>query len=635
MLFNTDTICIKISLTPPVDNYYRIQNKDVSFSDVICYEYNGNEIKMIWTPLAYCLLGETNNVEKDMLYSVLCEILKKSAMSVDLSEIEGMFQNPLRQKFHKINHIESPYLVPTEQHVRKISNEEENVLLDEIGEYFLQQPDFDYGVVPDDKRADLANQVVGYLYSLLQCEIASIMPDGVYEQVCSDLEAVMYRSMLYQRRFAYDLACYPEKTEKILAEYNDANRSSLALKFLAEYIAATPPCGDDRLSSMQYDRILAICSLIVDWAYKNDLFRYHIFNTPVEFLKSGRIGMKRTEEKLLFNVNSSARSHHLKSLSDPSIMTYSPLGIMEEYKNELDEAFVEEYGFSFQQFLDCVVAIADMGNEIEGDVKRSTRAGVVERVSEETGISESAVDLIINQISLQPRQDYLVPPAPYTKIDVYPWRFNRELSFTRRPIIQNKNDLIWGNRQLHHMLRFTIDLIAEGKYKARKPKLKQLIGKISNQRGNVFNHEVAVKLATIEGLIVREKVSKINGKRIADDNNNTLGDIDVLFIHPERKKIVVAEVKDFSIAKSPYEMDQEYKRIFVDSSKPCFMTKHKRRVQWIKNHIEDLKVHFHLTSDGWNVEGMMIVSEAIVSNAFYHQNEKIVIYSDITEQAIM
>ena len=215
---------------------------------------------------------------------------------------------------------------------------------------------------------------------------------------------------------------------------------------------------------------------------------------------------------------------------------------------------------------------------------------------------------------------------------MYPWRFNRDLSFTRRPIIQYNGDLIWGNRQLHHMWRYTVDLIMSGKYKARRPKLKQLIGKLSDKRGNDFNAAVAQKLSSIDGLIVREKLSKINGKKIVDKNNNGLGDIDVLYIIPEKRKIVVGEVKDFSVAKNPYEMDQEYKRIFVDGEKPCYMTKHKRRVTWIKDHLEDVKAHFNLPEGKWSVKTVMFVSEEIVSNLFYHQGEHIIIYSNITKK---
>ena len=50
----------------------------------------------------------------------------------------------------------------------------------------------------------------------------------------------------------------------------------------------------------------------------------------------------------------------------------------------------------------------------------------------------------------------------------------------------------------------------------------------------------------------------------------------------------VVEVKNFGFSKTPYEMHQEYLRIFCDNGdKLCYISKHKRRVEWIKAHIDD------------------------------------------------
>jgi hypothetical protein len=635
MQYSAETIRIHLSLSSPIEEYSGFLENNESFSKFIRYEHCGNMIRMIWSSAAYLLFGgNSSNIEKEMVRSILLELEKLTDAPMDLMGLDDIFTNPLKRKIYAVNVNNTPYVVPTSGTLQQISPEEENRLLDEIGEHFLTLPEYDYGKVPDDKRAELANKVVGYLYSLLQAEVATIKPDGMYKRVCLDLETVMYRSMISQRRYAYDIACYPEKRQQIIEDNNETTKSSVALKFLAEYIAATPPNGGRILGAMQYDRILAICRLIIDWAYRNDLFRYSIINSPIQFLPSGRIGMPREEGEYLAKINAVARTKRLESLSDPSISVYSPSHLINQYQAELDDAFSDEYGFSFQQFMQCILSLAEFGEEITGDVKRAPRVTVIQELSKRENIQPDIVDKVLDQITLGPRADYLVAPAPFVKNDVYPWRFNRELSFTRRPIIQHKDDLIWGNRQLHHMWRYTIDLMIEGKYKARKSKLKKLIGKLGDKRGNDFNSVVVRKLTSFDGLIVREKLSKVNGKKIASPDGNVLGDIDVFYIIPEKFLLVVGEVKDFSIAKNPYEMNQEYQRIFVDSEKPCYMTKHKRRATWIEEHTEDVKIHFNLPAGKWTVKTVMFVSEEIVSNAFYHQGETIIVYSDITEDRV-
>ncbi|NRG46364.1 hypothetical protein HRF87_16575, partial [Bacillus sp. CRN 9] len=143
------------------------------------------------------------------------------------------------------------------------------------------------------------------------------------------------------------------------------------------------------------------------------------------------------------------------------------------------------------------------------------------------------------------------------------------------------------------------------------------------------------KIQEIKGFIVDKNLKKINQKRIADENGNTLGDIDVLYIIPDRKRIVLAEVKDFNFSKSPYEMECEYQNMFVDKEdKKSFATKHKRRAAWVKEHIEDIKKHYRLTGDGWSVKDIFIVNEAIISNAFYNAGATIITYGELFKERL-
>ncbi len=635
MQFTKESICVKIRLKDSIDEYFKMRDKDTEFLDGISYYCESNTIVMIWDSNSYRQLGSKSNVEKLLIASLLLEIQKFSCVSTNLLLLEDVFGNPLKKKVFEIDTYSMPCAVPIRGDMQVVSIEDENQLLDEIGLHFLETGKYTRGTVPDDKRTTLGNDVVSYLYALLQAEVSSINSVGIYERVCFDLEAVMCAIMTCHKRYAYDVACYPEKKALIIEQYNEANKVSVALKFLGEYIAAIPPTGEKPIGEMQYNRILAICHLIVDWAYRNDLFVYDIINVPISFLPSGRIGMARIDEERLANINATSRVRRLEDLSHPGTMVYSPFGLINDFDQELDEAFIAEYGFSFEEFIKGVLAICTCGEGIKGDVKRVNRKVLIQEVSKSSEISEITMSKIVDQISLTARENFLIPPAPFTKYDVYPWRFNRELSFTRRPIIQCGEDLIWGNRQLHHMWRYVIDLITEGKYKGRNKRLIQLISKISNKRGADFNTAVYQKIATVPSVLVQKTVTKINGIKIASDDGNTLGDIDILYVIPACCKIVVGEVKDFSYAKNPYEMNQEYKKIFVDEAdKACYITKHNRRVSWVQAHVNDVVEHFGLQKGEWSVHSALFVSEEIVSNLYYHKGEKIITYSDINEKSI-
>lgn len=637
--FVFDVIKLKIKLTGDLQEYYYEIGEIINWKDRVNFEINNNNVTLTWTPEAFRILNcKDNSSERQMIESIF-DILGNLTIegNIDKKQLENIFANPLKKKFFTLDYTNNPYLKPlSHRDFRKIKSEDENELLDGIGDEILTSGKWTYGIVKDEERSVIANYVVGYLYKLLQKEVSELRSDYLVELVCDDLEKVMYNLMLAQSRYAYDVVCYPEKKDKMFNDFNELNKSSRALKFLAEYIAACPPEGTQILGEWQYERLLAICSLIIDWAYKNDLFYYKIFNTQIEILKSNRIGMKQDEFNKLQTISIKAREVQLNYNSMSGFRENLPHEEFPNIEEELNSAFSDEYAFSFDDFCNCIFGMISFGNENKNEVKISDKNELISWIVENgTSLNIDKVEKVIDYISLTKRENFLKPGRPYRTEDVYPWRFNRELSFTRRPVIIRKDEVIWGNRQLFHMLRFTIDLIYEGKLKTRGKKLTTLIGKITNKRGDDFNNQVYNKMNEISGLIVDKNLRKINYKNITDENGNTLGDIDILYIIPERNRIVLAEVKDFNFAKSPYEMDCEYQKMFVDKNdKKCFATKHNRRASWVNEHLEDIKKQYGLAGDGWTVKDIFIVSEAIISNAFYDAGSTIITYSEISKEKL-
>lgn len=638
--FTFDTVKMQIELTGNYEEYYYGAEQTVDWEDGVSFTTNDNNVTLTWTPEAYRVLNyKDNSIERQMMESIF-DVLKKFIVkgNIETKQLDSIFANPMKKKFFTLEYTSNPYLKPlVNGDIRKIKPEDENELLDEIGSAVLASGKWSYGIVKDEDRSTIANYVVGYLYELLQKQVEELQSIYLVELVCNDLEKAMYNLMLTQNRYAYDVACYPEKQEKMFENFNELNKTSRALKFLAEYIAACPPNGTQILGEWKYEKLLAICALIIDWAYKNDLFYYKIFNTPVEILRSDRVGMKQDEFNKLHSINFKEREMQLNYSSSSNFREKLPRMEIPNVEKDLNEAFLDEYAFSFDDFCNCIFGILSYGNEIADEVKKADRSELTSwLVENNVDLNIDKIDKVLRYVSLTKRENFLKPVPPYRSEDVYPWRFNRELSFTRRPVIIRENEVIWGNRQLFHMMKFTVDLIYEGKLKTRGKKLTALIGKISNKRGEDFNHEVFNTVNGMTEFIVDKNVKKINHKNIADEKGNTLGDIDVLYFIPGRKRIVLVEVKDFNYSKSPYEMDCEYQKMFVDKDdKKCFATKHKRRAAWIKNHLEDVKIQYGLVGEGWTVKSIFIVSESISSNAFYNAGETIITYSEVSNDMLL
>lgn len=127
---------------------------------------------------------------------------------------------------------------------------------------------------------------------------------------------------------------------------------------MMEYVAAKTPKGDVVLGIGKYEYILAICSLIIEWAYKNDLFHYNIFNTPVEILKSDRIGMKQNEFYTIYQYGDKYRREQLYYNSSADFRKKYTIS-QEDYSESLDNAFQSEYGYTFAQFCKAIIGMVE------------------------------------------------------------------------------------------------------------------------------------------------------------------------------------------------------------------------------------------------------------------------------------
>lgn len=116
--------------------------------------------------------------------------------------------------------------------------------------------------------------------------------------------------------------------------------------------------------------------------------------------------------------------------------------------------------------------------------------------------------------------------------------------------------------------------------------------------------------------------------------SDVLGDIDVLIIDEKKHRIVVAEVKNFDFSKNPYEIQAEYQKMFVDGKKKSFATKHKRRVEWVIAHFDDVRVQYSLPRNKWTVHGVFITNEPLMSVNTYRKKLSVLSEAELSVESL-
>ncbi len=158
-------------------------------------------------------------------------------------------------------------------------------------------------------------------------------------------------------------------------------------------------------------------------------------------------------------------------------------------------------------------------------------------------------------------------------------RFNRKFQISTRPWICYQGFVMFTTKSLHQHEHVMLDRLNEGKIHAESHKMKVYMGVVNSQKGVAFerNLKTFYESLGLDGLKVFRGIKIGPGERL--DNNELLGDIDVLLIDTEGKKIVCIETKDYSESRTIYDMLTQNRKTCDDLKMPL------KRNEWCKSHV--------------------------------------------------
>lgn len=555
-------------------------------------------------------MAETNDYERELIRKII-----GSVETVDSDTLDQIFYPNYKKKMTGLILDDNGKLsVPTRGfQLLRISEYEINKLLDELGEY-LKIKGYEHGPIPKKDNSQFCNKIVGFLYSILEKEVSVFNKNQLLECLIAQIETLLPEQLRKESSYNNDIFLSVQEKDLFFKQLNDYNRNSLATRFLLEYVIASPINGNQNIGMWEIERLLAICSLIIDWAHRSDYFKYNFVDTTMNFLQSNRIGIKEEDFRDINSAMLASRNLQLAHSNLPVSDNKSYVAKVEQlFKTSLNDAFVEAFDYSYEEFnliIECLIDIYDDLNKIvwiedEDELIRKIFNGLNRK------INESKIVLVLDSITLFERSGYLVPPSGFEKLDIFPWRFNRRLSFIRRPLIKYDKKYMFGIRNIIHAREYLMHLIWGGRLKTKSRKMKDIMSKLRNILGYEFNDRVKNVLETYPDLQVEKGISKIGKHRISDEKNNTLGDIDVFVINRKKKKLFIIETKDFSFSRNPYELAMEQEKVFTGDK--AFLIKHLKRSDWIRKNLRQVISYYNLEDCNWKVITMFVVSENLMT----------------------
>lgn len=580
----------------------------------ILFDINSRQLDITFEKNSLMYFESTDNdKEKEFISNIVKRICEIYQIEYPSELINQIFSNKYKKKLIIMNSNDDAYMFPFEEEcILHVSNAISNLIIDDVGLYLKDTKNIAYGKIEDYK---ILNDIVGYLYDNILKKIRKYNKHQLIDFLYLEFEKNLSSLLIRQANYASDVVCYPERKKEIDEKINDLNRTSIALKFIIELVASIKIDGNDDISLYEIEYILTEASKIIDYAYTCDIYNYKMDDNTLTLLHSNRLGYNKD---FLVRVNYFLKNAKMSRMGARAKDKHK---IISQYENEkkyipgFEEAFEDEFGFTFKDFTETTVSLLEIAEDKNSDFNTLYSTTIKELKDHVNNkVSDDNLNKIILYLSQVEREDYLDPPKPYRNVDVFPWRNNRELSLNRKPLIIYKDEIIYGYRSLLNAIYFLFEIINNATFKARSKKMKAYLGIINKQSGEDFNEKVYNYLCTFSNSIVDKKVSKINDIKINDSYNNTLGDIDVLFISKKFRRIIVCEVKNLELSRNMYEMYNEYHNMFDPDNKKSFYNKHMKRVEWCKNHILDIIQHYGLEKKKWRIDYCFIVNEPLISD---------------------
>jgi hypothetical protein len=489
-------------------------------------------------------------------------------------------------------------------------------ILDELGRW-LASNGLPTGPIPASQRTNVLRDVVGHYFNRITDVVAGLSPDGLVNQLIGRHEALLRDEAVSRDNLPAKIACFGESSQlaqDLEREHKRRVEAAVASRFLVEYVAATPPTGQAPLTLETYDHLLALAAELASRATLSDAIYHGFSESQLSLLESGRLGVSRGDRYEAGTQSiAAANAESVRKLAlEPRLGT--PRGTPQPPSPEVEAAAQAEFGFTLTDLAHGVGELIGFGDERCAEEPYAlTRPEVEQRLRDALGWSEPHTAAFIDQLTLRPRSKFLS-----VGVDAYPWRYNRDWSYVRRPIVQVEPAtgdpiLVWAARHIWATGPYWLDLVYSGRLRAHVQSMKSLMARIRQDQNQQFERQVAATMQTAGFGITASSVSKIAGRKLQSHDGHDLGDIDAIGVYLPKKVIIVAEAKDFELARNPAELANEAEDLLQGNKSALF--KLARRTQWVRDHLSQTLTHLRINDKpaGWTVVPVIVTSRDLIS----------------------
>lgn len=589
----------------------------------------------IFIPFAIAGLfyGEDNSAERQIMKAVLSGfnvILKKSwapeIASQDLGKIISAVLRPTNAKMilfadsSKNPFLDNRDLPPT----RFLMNTEQELIADHLVEMLNPPQPIPAEIAEPVEKNKLCMSLVGMLLGNVEKKLSAFNTVDLLRYLVTLNERLIFQEEYHSLLLPAKIACYSNfDTEVMELKDQDKKRihTAIAIRGIIEFIVASPRFDGDPVNMDDIDEIIALMDEAIFWANVADSITLLGNNPEMGLLPSGRLGIRdnfMNEIMRPFN-NSRAETEVFYSINPNKYEADFDEGKVFVNNPVTDAAFVEEWGASFTTLTALYGSMQIYGLENDDSFVTMSEEEFFTEIPKKFAkpVNERELKAAIDLIALDKRKSVSKAPEGFIAKDILPWRYNRALSYIRRPLVRitypgdPSPTYHWGFRHTFKSYMSLTSLISANKLKVQKegPIESRVMSIFVKWKGRSYRNEVFAWLKdnTKFRLIDYEVQISDNGHLVADKN---YGDIDIMAIDDEAKIIYSIECKNTASARVIHEMKTELDNYIGQDGQGGHILKHLNRHKWLNDHKDQL-IKFVADPDNYRVISFVLSSNVI------------------------
>lgn len=506
---------------------------------------------------------------------------------------------------------------------RLISACDSELLLDDVGVLASRLAGIAIGEIPEVDRTRVLNGIVAALVDRFRRRLSSLASDQLLEYLAGEQEALIFMEARHRLLAPAQAACFGDDASAVrqaVASLRDHTSTSVASRFLLEFVTAISPSGSEALSVGQYDELIALASQIIQLGYLSDAIQYELSSTRLSVLPSGRLGISRDDpyheavtayaSRVAGSSLDIARSVFARHWRDPF-----PAAVPVD-PTALNEAFEAEFGVTATELAQVWGDLMELARKAERQIAVRKHGELVAELAAMSSSPTSKIELALDFMMLGPLSEF---PPRANRVDSYPWRFARDRSAIRRPLLcrsaRDGLEVLWGLRSVYRAGHYLLDLVHAGRFDARSPVMKRYVTRVRQEANLAFQRKVADLYRAVGGDVC-ENVTRIGKLRLARSNGESIGDIDALVLDHRQKVMLAVEVKDFEFARTPVELRNEMRKVFVGEKSAVHH--HGERLAFLKRNRAEVHAALGLSGRAreWQIQGQIVTSHDLLAAQF-------------------